>query len=194
MNGNDKAITVKDKEVKLEKTPGVDESFENQFDIEKVLDTVSKLQFTEAEQKILFEPFDDDDLDIKPNGVVYAPWVSFKKRLRSAFKGADMILPHGLPRPSMDGKLIIWPHYLFVKGHLVNYAIGECPYHPNNPQMSHGDAVEGSKSNAIMRCCKGIGVGLELWDRKFTEKWKEKNAYLSNDTDILLLHSLQDAL
>ena len=182
-NENDKALTtVKDKGKKLIKN-GVPQEFNNEFNIQKVVNTISKLQYSESELKVLHAPFEDDDLDIKSTGIVYAPWVSFVRRIRTAFKGSYMFLPHGEPRPSADGKLIVWPHYFFIKGHLVNYAIGECPYIPTNLQMSYGDAIEGSKSNAIMRCCKGIGIGLELWDRKFTEKWKEKNAYLSNDTD-----------
>lgn len=182
-NNNDKALTtVKDKEKKsLKKVTGVDENFENEFDIKKVLNTVSKLQYTESELKILHDPFDDDDLDIMPTGVVYAPWVSFVRRLRSAFKGAYMLLPHGMPK--IEGNLVMWPHYLLIKGYLVSYSVGECNYYPNNSQMSYGDAIEGAKSNARMRCCKDVGIGLELWDRKFTDKWKEKNAYESDKLD-----------
>lgn len=31
-------------------------------------------------------------------------------------------------------------------------------------------AVEGCKSNALMRCCKDIGIASELWDPRFIRK------------------------
>lgn len=34
-------------------------------------------------------------------------------------------------------------------------------------------AVEGCKSNALMRCCKDIGIGSELWDPQFL-RWFKK--------------------
>jgi hypothetical protein len=37
-------------------------------------------------------------------------------------------------------------------------------------------AMEGAKSNALMRCCKDLGVAAELWDRSFVRKWKKQHA------------------
>lgn len=157
-------------------TTEVNKEFNNFFPIDKKLDTISKLQFSEGEIKILYEPFDADDLDILPhNGVVYAPWIAYMKRMRAAFKGSWMLVPHGLPR--IENNKMIWPYYLFVKGHLLTYSIGECNYVPSNKEMSYGDSAEGAKSNALMRCCKAIGVGVETWDRKFLDSWKNKNAH-----------------
>jgi hypothetical protein len=42
--------------------------------------------------------------------------------------------------------------------------------------MTYGDAVEGAKSNALMRLCKGIGISLELWKPSFVRDWKNKYA------------------
>jgi hypothetical protein len=36
--------------------------------------------------------------------------------------------------------------------------------------------VEGCKSNAMMRCCKDLGVASELWDPRFIRKFKAQNA------------------
>jgi len=33
-------------------------------------------------------------------------------------------------------------------------------------------ASEGCKSNAMMRCCKDLGVASELWDPRFVRKFK----------------------
>jgi hypothetical protein len=37
-------------------------------------------------------------------------------------------------------------------------------------------AVEGCKSNAMMRCCKDLGVASELWDPRFVREFKGKYA------------------
>ena len=37
-------------------------------------------------------------------------------------------------------------------------------------------AIEACKSNALMRCCKDLGVAAELWDRRFVRAFKEAHA------------------
>ena len=37
-------------------------------------------------------------------------------------------------------------------------------------------AVEGCKSNALMRCCKDLGVASELWDPRFIRKFLATHA------------------
>lgn len=34
--------------------------------------------------------------------------------------------------------------------------------------MVYGKAMEAAKSNALMRCCKDLGVASELWDPQVT--------------------------
>lgn len=152
----------------------VEEKFNNNFKISKLLGTVGTIEFTTKEIKILYDPFDDDDLDILPTGIVYASWVAYMKRMRAAFKGSWGMVPHGIPR--LEGNLIMWPFYLIIRGKLAAYSIGECGYVANNKIMTYGDACEGAKSNGLMRNCKAIGVGIETWDRKRLEEWKNKNA------------------
>ena len=36
-------------------------------------------------------------------------------------------------------------------------------------------ASEGCKSNALMRCCKDLGVASELWDPRFIREFKATN-------------------
>lgn len=35
-------------------------------------------------------------------------------------------------------------------------------------------ATEACKSNALMRCCKDLGIASELWDPRFIRTFKEK--------------------
>jgi hypothetical protein len=37
-------------------------------------------------------------------------------------------------------------------------------------------ATEGCKSNALMRCCKDLGVASELWDPRFIRKYMAQHA------------------
>ncbi len=37
-------------------------------------------------------------------------------------------------------------------------------------------ATEGVKSNAMMRCCKDLGVASELWDPRFIQKFMAEHA------------------
>jgi hypothetical protein len=54
----------------------------------------------------------------------------------------------------------------------VSIARGEQPYFtPDNIPT----AAEGCKSNAMMRCCKDLGVASELWDPRFIREFKKKH-------------------
>lgn len=37
-------------------------------------------------------------------------------------------------------------------------------------------AAEGCKSNALMRCCKDLGIASELWDPRFIRKFMKAHA------------------
>lgn len=37
-------------------------------------------------------------------------------------------------------------------------------------------AAEGCKSNALMRCCKDLGIASELWDPRFIRKFMKEHA------------------
>ena len=55
---------------------------------------------------------------------------------------------------------------------LVSVARGEQDYfHPEGIPT----ATEGCKSNALMRCCKDLGVASELWDPRFIREFSAKN-------------------
>ena len=41
--------------------------------------------------------------------------------------------------------------------------VGEHTFYSAN-NMVYGRAMESAKSNALMRCCKDLGVASELWD------------------------------
>lgn len=53
----------------------------------------------------------------------------------------------------------------------VAQARGECQYFSEETIPTAG---EGCKSNALMRCCKDLGIASELWDPRFIRRFKKE--------------------
>ena len=136
---------------------------------------MGNLTITDAEAAILYAPVPADEILIRPDGHVYLSWTFYAKRLRDTFRMTWAMV--SMDEPKMAGELVIWGFYLSIKGQIVGMpAMGECRYQSSNRTMSWGDAVEGAKSNALMRLCKSIGIGLEMWDHEFVDAWRKENA------------------
>ena len=56
-------------------------------------------------------------------------------------------------------------------GRLVSVARGEQEYFDPSGIPT---ATEACKSNALMRCCKDLGIASELWDPRFIREYKAK--------------------
>ncbi len=72
-----------------------------------------------------------------------------------------------------SGNTVVQSYALYINGNFVAQAYGE---HALYGDDQLGTALEATKSSALVRCCKDLGVASELWDSKFTEAWKAKNA------------------
>ena len=55
----------------------------------------------------------------------------------------------------------------------IAQARGECQYFSEETIPTAG---EGCKSNALLRCCKDLGIASELWDPRFIREFKKKHA------------------
>ena len=55
----------------------------------------------------------------------------------------------------------------------VAQARGEMQYFS---EESISTAAEGCKSNALMRCCKDLGIASELWDPRFIRRFTKEHA------------------
>jgi len=152
----------------------VPQKFMNNFDMQGLLVNAGNVELTEEQKKILYAPIDEALISIKPTGIVYLSWSFYATRLKDAFGMQWAIIPNGMPQ--MQNNLVVWGFYLYIKGSLMGFAIGEQNYIESNKEMSYTDACEGAKSNALMRLCKEIGIGLELWQQEYVSKWKEKYA------------------
>ena len=147
--------------------------------IESILATAGTIQLTETQKSILYADVDPANIEIRPDGLIYLPWMEYVTRLREAFGLEWALIPQGMPKlqgGKTDNPMIYWPFYLVIQGKLAGFAIGEQAYQPSNAKMTYGDAVEGAKSNALMRLCKGCGMSLELWQPTFIKKWIKEHA------------------
>ena len=63
-----------------------------------------------------------------------------------------------------EGSQLITREYaLYCSGRFVAMATGEHAFYSKS-NLRYGKACESAKSNALMRCCKDLGVASELWD------------------------------
>lgn len=151
-------------------------------EISKMLHTAGTLILTEKQNEILYAPVNDFDVFIKPDGLIYLSWMKYSERLNKALGGTSWtMLPEGTPK-IMNTNLVVWGFHLVIKGSYQGFSLGEQQYFSNS-RMTYGEACEGAKSNALMRLCKGIGIGLELWDKNFIDRWVKTYArsYQGND-------------
>jgi len=143
-------------------------------ELNKMISMAGTIELTEEQKAILYAPVDDDLIEIRPDGRIYLPWMEYVSRLKQTFGLGWQAIPQGMPK--FQGNHIYWGYYLVIQGKFAGFSIGEQEYQPKNYGMSYGDAVEGAKSNALMRLCKGVGIGLELWQPSFIKRWKAKYA------------------
>lgn len=75
--------------------------------------------------------------------------------MKSFGPGAWALVPRG--ESVIKGKILVRDYALFCLGRFVAQAKGEHEAFTTLP-MSIGTAEESAKSNALMRCCKDLGV------------------------------------
>lgn len=119
-------------------------------------------------QKKLSEPLEPLDIEMKPDGMIYLPEIKYRRILNKAFGAGGWGL---VPRSDtiVTPKLVTREYGLVCHNQLVSVARGEQDYFS---ETGIPTATEGCKSNALMRCCKDLGIGSELWDPVFIKKFK----------------------
>lgn len=159
----------------------IQEMIETGVSIERY-EGISGLSVSEKQSEILLEPVKISEIEIKPTGEIYMCHVQYRRRLNAAFGIGQWALKPvgGFIKTSKTNfgktqQTVCREYSLHINGRFAASAIGEATYIEENQQMTWSDACEATKSNALMRCCKDIGIGLEMWDRKFVEQFKREN-------------------
>lgn len=115
----------------------------------------------------MLAPLDPDDVEVKPDGIIYLPEIKYRRILNKAFgPGGWGLAPRG--ESIVTGRLVTREYGLVAQGRLVSIARGEQQFFDPDGIPT---ATEGCKSNALMRCCKDIGIASELWDPRFIRKF-----------------------
>jgi len=138
---------------------------------------ISEKPVSEDQAKALCDPVTDDEVDIKPDGfgAVYLGHHGYRRRLNKAFRPGGWALRRLTPYTFDKDRQIAYAEFaLYGEGRYLGSATGEQRIPENNNEMSHGDIIEGLKSNALMRCCKDLGVAMECWDLKWTNDFRRR--------------------
>ncbi|KAK9701302.1 hypothetical protein K7432_011766 [Basidiobolus ranarum] len=142
---------------------------------------VGSKPFDSVVAEILMKPLDKEDIEVKPDGLLYLPEIKYRRVMNRAFgPGGWALAPRG-PH-SVTSKNISREYALICHGRFVSQARGEQDYFDPNGLAT---AAEGCKSNALLRCCKDLGVASELWDPVFVSQFKSKNCVEVNGEHVV---------
>ncbi|GBC26473.2 mitochondrial genome maintenance protein Mgm101, putative [Rhizophagus irregularis DAOM 181602=DAOM 197198] len=131
---------------------------------------LSTKAFPQEAANILLAPVNIDDIECKPDGMIYLPEIKYRRILNKAFgPGGWGLAPRG--ENSVSPRNISREYALVCDGRLVSVSRGEQEYFDPSGLAT---ASEGAKSNALMRCCKDLGIASELWDPTFIRDFKKK--------------------
>ncbi|EOO03349.1 putative mitochondrial genome maintenance protein mgm101 protein [Phaeoacremonium minimum UCRPA7] len=121
---------------------------------------------------VLMKPIEFDDVEIKPDGIIYLPEIKYRRILNNAFgPGGWGMAPRG--ELFVGDRVVTREYALVVHGRFVAQARGEMQYFSEDTIATAG---EGCKSNALMRCSKDLGIASELWDPRYIREFKKKHA------------------
>ncbi|RKP13008.1 mitochondrial genome maintenance protein Mgm101 [Piptocephalis cylindrospora] len=128
--------------------------------------------FSEEVASKLLAPINPKDIEVKPDGLIYLPEIKYRRILNSAFgPGGWGLAPRS--EHSVSSKTVSREYALVALGRFVSQARGEQDYFDPDGLAT---ASEGCKSNALMRCCKDLGIASELWDPSFIRSFKAEHA------------------
>ncbi|KAJ5814225.1 Mitochondrial genome maintenance [Penicillium pulvis] len=141
---------------------------EEKIDWTRSFHGLSAEPFPEKAAKILLAEIDPKEIEIKPDGIVYLPEIKYRRVLNQAFgPGAWGLVPRS--ESIVTPKTVTREYALVCHGRLVSVARGEQDYFSPDGIPT---ATEGCRSNALVRCCKDLGIASELWDPRWIRKYK----------------------
>lgn len=120
---------------------------------------------------VLMAPVNETDVEIKPDGLIYLPEIKYRRILNKAFGPGGWGMA---PRSETNvGQGIVSREWVLIcQGRFVATARGEQEFFKPSGVPT---ASEGAKSNALMRCCKDLGISSELWDPRFIRQFRKKH-------------------
>ncbi|BAE65163.1 mitochondrial genome maintenance MGM101-domain-containing protein [Aspergillus flavus] len=151
-----------DKPLELETT------LEEKIDWTRSFHGLSAAPFPKEAADILLAETDPEEVEIKPDGILYLPEIKYRRILNRAFgPGGWGLVPRS--ESIVTPKTVTREYALVCNGRLVSVARGEQDYFSPDGIPT---ATEGCRSNALVRCCKDLGIASELWDPRWIRKYK----------------------
>lgn len=142
------------------------------------------LELSQEEIEKLAADFPDESIQPGAAGkenLLYIQHAWLRDRLNAVFRpGQWSIVPRNRwaePFKTQGGKdasRVYVEAMLVIRGCFAGEAIGEMEYFPHNSTQNYGDAVEGAKTAALRRCCKELGVGLQVYKKEWCEGWWQR--------------------
>ncbi|EKV09431.1 hypothetical protein Pdw03_8594 [Penicillium digitatum] len=143
---------------------------EERIDWTRSFHGLSATPFPKEAADILLAETDPDEVEIKPDGILYLPEIKYRRILNRAFgPGGWGLVPRS--ESIVTPKTVTREYALVCNGRLVSVARGEQDYFSPDGIPT---ATEGCRSNALVRCCKDLGIASELWDPRWIRKYKAK--------------------
>lgn len=131
---------------------------------------MAEVKLTAAERKVLARRVVEADVAIRPDGQIYLPHLHYTRWMIEAFGPTGWaIVP--VAKPMRAENLMIVPHVLYIHRVPVAFAFGAAEYHEKNRRQTYDDVLESTTAYALRRTCKRIGMALELWDRRWRQKF-----------------------
>ncbi|KAL4975843.1 mitochondrial genome maintenance MGM101-domain-containing protein [Aspergillus desertorum] len=151
-----------DKPLELDNTPA------ERIDWTRSFHGLSAEPFPKEVADILLAETDPEEVEIKPDGILYLPEIKYRRILNKAFgPGGWGLVPRS--ESIVTPKTVTREYALVCNGRLVSVARGEQDYFSPDGIPT---ATEGCRSNALVRCCKDLGIASELWDPRWIRKYK----------------------
>ena len=119
---------------------------------------------------MLSQPIDPDWVEVRYPDVPYLPGAWYRKVLDEAFGiGGWSLMEASRSHREPDGYVQM---YVLKVGKVpIKKVAGYMRTPGDNEQLSPGIAMEGMRTNAIMRVCKDLGVARELWLPAWCRRW-----------------------
>ncbi|KAL4862876.1 mitochondrial genome maintenance MGM101-domain-containing protein [Aspergillus spectabilis] len=151
-----------DKPLELDGTPA------EKIDWTRSFHGLSAEPFPKEVADVLLAETDPQDVEIKPDGILYLPEIKYRRILNKSFgPGGWGLVPRS--ESIVTPRTVTREYALVCNGRLVSVARGEQDYFSPDGIPT---ATEGCRSNALVRCCKDLGIASELWDPRWIRKYK----------------------
>ncbi len=137
----------------------------------------------QTEKLMTVQDCPEEEIDVRPDGLIYVRHGWYERRLTEIFGpgGWAMVPATNIQMEQSTQKIYcIW--VLRCRGAdgktcFVGQAVGWAQWMDNNPRANKADSFEVTRSDAIVKIVakSSLGIGSNLWDKRFSRAWRNKN-------------------